>query len=157
MARLDKARAEAGALTLTPNEAAHRGINIRQDGVRRSVIDLLALPDVNWAILAAIWPVLEGTAPDVIEQLEIDARYAGYLERQDADILAFRRDEALMLPESLDYTGICGLSTECRLKLAAVRPRTLGQAARIDGVTPAALTLVLAHVRAGARRHAVGV
>ena len=94
--------------------------------------------------------MLQGTAPDVVEQLEIDARYAGYLERQDADILAFRRDEELLLPERLDYAAICGLSTECRLKLAAVRPRTLGQAARIDGVTPAALTLVLAHVRAGA-------
>jgi tRNA uridine 5-carboxymethylaminomethyl modification enzyme len=156
MARLDQGRALALASTLTPSEAAHRGMNVRQDGVRRTAIDLLALPDVNWTHLTAIWPDLAAILPDVVEQLEIDALYAGYLERQEADILAFRRDEGLLLPDGVDYGSICGLSTECRLKLSAVRPRTLGQAARIDGVTPAALTLVLAHVRAGARRHAAG-
>ncbi len=156
MARLDATRELARSLTLTPNEAAQRGITVRQDGVRRTALDLLALPDLAWLHLTAVWPSLAGIEADVVEQLEIDARYAGYLERQDADILAFRREEGLILPDSLDYAAICGLSTECRLKLAAVRPRTLGQAARVDGVTPAALTLVLAHVRAGARRHAVG-
>ena len=156
MARLDQVRSQARDLTLTPNEAAQRGLSVRQDGVRRDVGDLLALPDVTWSTLSAIWPVLEGAEPDVVEQLEIDARYAGYLERQEADILAFRRDEGLSLPNDIDYAAVCGLSTECRLKLSAVRPRTLGQASRIDGITPAALTLVLAHVRASGRRHAVG-
>ena len=156
VARLDAARALAQTLTLTPNEAAQRGMTVRQDGVRRTAIDLLALPDLAWPKLAEIWPPLAAIEPDIVEQLEIDARYAGYLERQEADILAFRREEGLILPDALDYSAISGLSTECRLKLAAVRPRTLGQAARVDGVTPAALTLVLAHVRAGARRHAVG-
>jgi tRNA uridine 5-carboxymethylaminomethyl modification enzyme len=156
MARLGAARALAQSLTLTPNEAVQRGMGVRQDGIRRSAIDLLALPDLTWSHLTEVWPALSVIQPDIVEQLEIDARYAGYLERQEADILAFRREEGLMLPEGLDYGAICGLSTECRLKLAAVRPRTLGQAARVDGVTPAALTLVLAHVRAGARRHAVG-
>jgi tRNA uridine 5-carboxymethylaminomethyl modification enzyme len=129
-------------------------MQVRQDGIRRSALDLLTLPDVSWPQIAAIWPELHGIHPEIVEQLEIDARYAGYLDRQDADILAFRRDEGLLLPDSLDYAAICGLSTECRVKLAAVRPRTLGQAARVDGITPAALTLVLAHVKAGARRNA---
>jgi len=131
-------------------------MTVRQDGVRRTAIDLLALPDLAWNTLTAVWPQLAAIKPDVVEQLEIDARYAGYLQRQEADILAFRRDEGLTLPDGLDFGAICGLSTECRVKLSAVRPRTLGQAARIDGITPAALTLVLAYVRAGARRHAAG-
>ena len=152
--RLEAGRAAALACTLTPNEAGHYGMTVRQDGVRRTAVDLLALPDVSWSTLTGIWPHLGAIQPDIVEQLEIDARYAGYLERQEADILAFRRDEGLVLPGGLDYGAICGLSTECRLKLSSVRPRTLGQAARIDGVTPAALTLVLAHVRAGARRQA---
>lgn len=156
MARLAEGRAAALACTLTPNEAARHGMIVRQDGVRRTAVDLLALPDVCWATLLSIWPHLAEIQADIVEQLEIDARYAGYLERQEADILAFRRDEGLLLPDGLDYGAISGLSTECRLKLSAVRPRTLGQAARIDGITPAALTLVLAHVKAGSRRHASG-
>jgi tRNA uridine 5-carboxymethylaminomethyl modification enzyme len=156
MARLADGRATALACTATPNEAARHGLTVRQDGVRRSAIDLLALPDVSWATVTGIWPHLAAIRPDIVEQLEIDALYAGYLERQEADILAFQRDESLLLPDALDYAAICGLSTECRLKLSSIRPRTLGQAARIDGVTPAALTLVLAHVKAGARRHAAG-
>ena len=123
---------------------------------RRTAIDLLAVPDVSWSTLTAVWPHLRVILPDIVEQLEIDGRYAGYLERQEADILAFRRDEGLLLPDGLDYGAIRGLSTECRLKLSSIKPRTLGQAARIDGITPAALTLVLAYVKAGARRHAAG-
>jgi tRNA uridine 5-carboxymethylaminomethyl modification enzyme len=106
-------------------------------------------------VLARIWPSLAQIRSDVGEQLEIDAHYAGYLDRQEADILAFRRDESLTLPESFDYAKVAGLSTECRLKLSRIKPRTLGQAARIDGITPAALTLVLAHIKAETgRRHA---
>jgi tRNA uridine 5-carboxymethylaminomethyl modification enzyme len=146
--RLDEARRLAASLTLTPNEAAKHGIAVRQDGVRRSGMDLLALPDMEFARLAAIWPELQAFAKDIAEQLEIDAHYSGYLDRQEADILAFRRDESLALPASLDYAAITGLSTECRVKLSSVRPSTLGQAARIDGMTPAALTLLLAHVKA---------
>jgi len=156
MARLAEGRAQALACALTPSQAAKSGMTVRQDGVRRTAIDLLALPDLAWNTLTAVWPQLAAIKPDVVEQLEIDARYAGYLQRQEADILAFRRDEGLTLPDGLDFGAICGLSTECRVKLSAVRPRTLGQAARIDGITPAALTLVLAYVRAGARRHAAG-
>jgi tRNA uridine 5-carboxymethylaminomethyl modification enzyme len=156
-AHLEAGRRLAQGLTLTPNEAARFGIAVRQDGVRRNAAELLALPNVDFATLARVWPELNGLASDIVEQLEIDAHYAGYLDRQEADILAFRRDEALALPADLDYAAVVGLSTECRLKLSAVHPRTLGQAARIEGMTPAALTLVLAYVKAGgARRHAAG-
>jgi tRNA uridine 5-carboxymethylaminomethyl modification enzyme len=148
MQRLDQGRERMRGLSLTPNEAAKRGIAVRLDGTRRSAFELLSLPEVNFATLTGIWPELHGIEPEAVEQLEIDARYAGYLDRQDADILAFRRDEALSLPDELDYSAVCGLSAEAVQKLASIRPATLGQASRIDGVTPAALTLVLAHVKA---------
>ncbi len=152
---LNHAREAAQALSLTPTEAVRQGMQVRQDGVRRSALDLLALKDVAFAQLKRIWPELDALEPEIVEQLEIDAHYAGYLDRQEADIIAFKRDESLALPTEFDYAAITGLSTECRLKLQAIRPRTLGQAARIDGMTPAALTLVLAYAKAGgARRRA---
>ena len=108
------------------------------------------------ALAGAIgFEVFEILESDVREQLEIDAHYAGYLDRQEADIVAFRRDESLSLPDELDYEIIAGLSVECRQKLTRIRPRTLGQAARIDGVTPVALTLVLAHVKARSKSGAL--
>ncbi|MEI9996093.1 MAG: tRNA uridine-5-carboxymethylaminomethyl(34) synthesis enzyme MnmG [Rhizomicrobium sp.] len=151
MARLAAARSAIAGLNLTPNAAQKHGIGVRQDGVRRSAMELLSLPEVDFPTLARIWPQLDGMDADTVEQLEIDSQYAGYLDRQDADILGFRKDEALALPDALDYRAIHGLSTEAVAKLGLVRPATLGQAARIDGVTPAALTLVLAHVRAARR------
>jgi len=149
---LDEGRALARRLALTPPEAARHGLRVNQDGVRRSAIELLAYPDIDWAALGAIWPELRGLRPDVVEQIEIDAAYAGYLQRQEADILAFRRDEALTLPAELDYGAIPSLSAEIREKLTRTRPATLGQAARISGVTPAALTALLGHVRRQAGR-----
>ena len=146
--RLETARTHMRAFNLTPNEAHRHGIAVRLDGVRRTANDLLSLPGVDFAKLVTLWPKLGGFALDVVEQLEIDAQYAGYLDRQDADILAFRQDERMTLPADLDYHAVHGLSTEAVVKLTKIRPGTLGQAARIDGVTPAALTLVLAHVRA---------
>jgi tRNA uridine 5-carboxymethylaminomethyl modification enzyme len=147
MKHLTEARATMRRLNLTPNEAQKCGIPVKLDGVRRTALDLLSLSDVDLPKLAAIWPEIGAFTPDVADQLAIDSQYAGYLDRQDADIVAFRKDEALGLPEHLDYRTIQGLSTECASKLSRIRPATLGQAARIDGVTPAALTLVLAHVR----------
>ena len=143
--RLTVSRETMARLSLTPPQAAAHGIAMRQDGVRRSALDLLALTDL--ATLTRIWPEIGAFAPDVAEQLEIDAQYAGYLDRQEADILAFRRDEGRALPAGLDYGAVIGLSNEVRQKLEAIRPATLGQAARIEGVTAAALTLVLAHVK----------
>jgi tRNA uridine 5-carboxymethylaminomethyl modification enzyme len=143
--RLDVSRETLSSLTLTPNEAAKHGIAIRLDGVRRNAMELLSLTDMG--SLTRIWPELKFLDADVAEQLEIDAQYAGYLDRQDADIIAFRRDEDRALPASLDYGAVIGLSNEVRAKLERIRPATLGQAARIEGVTAAALTLVLAHVK----------
>ena len=147
MARLDAARVTMRSLSLTPNEAQKHGMTVRLDGVRRTAMDLLSLPEIDLPALARVWPQIAELDADIVEQLEVDSQYAGYLDRQEADILAFRKDEALGLPAGLDYRAIHGLSTECATKLGRIRPATLGQAARIDGITPAALTLVLAHVR----------
>jgi tRNA uridine 5-carboxymethylaminomethyl modification enzyme len=149
-ARLGQAKARLCELTLTPNEARRFGIAIRLDGVRRNGHELLSLPDVSFETITGVWPELKAFPAEVAEQLEIDAQYAGYLGRQDADIVAFRRDEGLNLPSDLDYRAIHGLSNEAVNKLENIRPLTLGQAARIDGVTPAALTLILAAIRARA-------
>ena len=149
MVALDAAREMARGLALTPNEAQAHGLALRADGVRRNVIDLLAYPDIGWEKLAAIWPQMADWSPIVRAQIETEALYAGYLDRQEADIAAFRRDEALRLPVDMDYLALPGLSTEVRQKLDAARPVTLGQAARLDGMTPAALTLLLHHVRKG--------
>ena len=147
LAELEGLRSRVSGLSLTPNEAAAHGVAVNADGKRRSVSDLLAYPDVGWARICEIWPELAGASPAVAEQIEIDALYAGYIDRQQADILAFRKDEAVRLPRDLDYRGIGGLSNEAREKLETARPETLGQAARIEGVTPGALTAVLAHVK----------
>ncbi len=144
---LAQARAKAHALTLTPAAAAKVGLPVKADGQRRNVLDLLAYPTIGLDDLARIWPELGHWSPEVREQVEIDAAYAGYLDRQTADVDAFRRDENLRLPVELDYGAIGGLSNEVREKLERVRPMTLGQAARIEGVTPGALTALLAHVR----------
>ena len=146
-AALARARSLMGDLSLTPSEARRLGVQVNLDGVRRSALELLAVPGVTWATLAAIWPAAATLAPDIAEQIETDALYAGYLERQAADIRAFRRDEDLTLPQDLDYAGIGGLSAEVRLKLGEGRPTTLGAASRISGVTPAALTALLAYVK----------
>ncbi|HEV7371068.1 MAG TPA: tRNA uridine-5-carboxymethylaminomethyl(34) synthesis enzyme MnmG [Arenibaculum sp.] len=147
MAALDAARTLASSLRATPNELAQRGLAVNHDGVRRSAADLLRHPDLDLARLAAIWPELAALPPAVAEQLEIDGRYAGYLERQDADIRAFRRDEALALPDDLDVEAIGSLSAEIRQKLGRAKPATLGAAARIPGMTPAALVALLRHVK----------
>ena len=144
---LSDARARAAALTLTPNEAERAGLPVKADGQRRDVTQLLAYPTISFEDLARIWPELRDWKPQIREQIEIDAAYAGYLDRQAADAEAFRRDENLRLAADLDYAAVGGLSNEVREKLAAVRPLTLGQAARIEGVTPGALSALLAHVR----------
>ncbi|HMP62036.1 MAG TPA: tRNA uridine-5-carboxymethylaminomethyl(34) synthesis enzyme MnmG, partial [Phenylobacterium sp.] len=144
---LAEARGRAAALTLTPAQAAKAGLPVKADGVVRNLIQLLAYPTIGFTDLARLWPEIAAWSPEVREQLEIDAAYAGYLDRQAADAEAFRKDEDLRLPADLDYAAVGGLSNEVREKLAAVRPLTLGQAARIEGVTPGALTALLAHVR----------
>ena len=145
--KFTKAKALAGGLKESPSALAKAGIKINQDGVRRSVMDLLAYPNITLPDLAAVWPELSEMDSDTAEYLTIDATYAGYLERQQRDIEAFRRDEGLRIPDELDYAAIGGLSNEVRTKLTDTRPATLGQAARIEGVTPGALMAVLAHIK----------
>jgi tRNA uridine 5-carboxymethylaminomethyl modification enzyme len=147
MAALDAARRLAGELRLSPTALRRHGLMVNADGIARSAAELLAHPGIDMARLAAIWPELSAISPNIAEQLAIDALYAGYLERQARDITAFRRDEALLLPDGLDYGAIGGLSAEIRGKLAAARPPTLGAAARISGVTPAALVALLQYVK----------
>ncbi|MCW5771400.1 MAG: tRNA uridine-5-carboxymethylaminomethyl(34) synthesis enzyme MnmG [Rhodospirillaceae bacterium] len=144
---LDSARTALQGLTMTPPELAKRGVGVNQDGVPRSALEILGRADMSLPRLRKIWPALETLRPDVAEQLEIEARYRGYLDRQEADIRAFRRDENLTVPADLDYDRVGGLSAEVRQKLKDTRPVTLGAAGRISGVTPAALTALLRHVR----------
>jgi tRNA uridine 5-carboxymethylaminomethyl modification enzyme len=146
---LTAGRAQTSALKLTPNAARKHGLAVKLDGARRSALELLALPGVDLPALASIWPELAGISPRLAEQLESDALYAGYLERQDRDVAAFRREENLHLPADLDYQAIGSLSNEVRLKLEIVRPESLGAAGRISGMTPAALTTLLAYVKQG--------
>jgi tRNA uridine 5-carboxymethylaminomethyl modification enzyme len=146
-AALDGARRLVGELRLSPTALRRQGLAVNADGVPRTAGELLAHPGIDMARLALVWPELAAIPPDIAEQLEIDARYAGYLERQARDIAAFRRDEALLLPDALDYAAIGGLSAEIRGKLATARPATLGAAARISGVTPAALVALLQYVK----------
>ncbi len=156
MAALDAARALCEGLALTPQEAARHGLAVNRDGRRRSAFELLARPEVDLAQLAAIWPALGALPGEIAGQLEIEAGYAVYVDRQKADIATFRRDESLVIPEGFDAAALPGLSNEIREKLARFRPRSVGQAARIDGMTPAALLLLAAHLRGrgGARKRA---
>lgn len=148
---IDAAREKLRALTLTPNEARAQGIMINFDGKRRNAIEVLAYDGVDFAKLRGVWPELAEITPQVAEQMEIEAQYAGYLDRQEADIVAFRKDEDMRLPVDLDYRAIGGLSNEAKDKLSTVRPATLGQAARIEGMTPGAITAVLGYLRRTAR------
>lgn len=149
---LETARGMVTTLRMTPAALNKQGIAVNQDGQPRTALQLLGYPGIDMPRLAALWPELGNLAPAIVEQIEIDARYAGYMERQEADILAFRKDESLSLPADLDYDAIGGLSAEVRLKLKAAQPATLGQAGRISGVTPAALSALLGHVKRRARR-----
>lgn len=145
-AALEAARSRLAAVSLTPDALAKRGISVKRDGVRRSGLDLLALPEVGAARFAEVVPECDDLPPAVLQHWATEARYAGYLARQEADVRAYRRDEALALPAALDYGAIPELSTEVRERLTTARPATLGAAARLPGVTPAAVVALLRHV-----------
>ncbi len=134
-------------LTATPNELEKQGVIVNKDGRRRNAFELLSYPDIGWDDLSAIWPEIGQIAPAIREQVEIDSLYSGYTERQQIDIDAFRREESMVLPATLDYADIGTLSTEIRQKLEKIRPATLGAAARIPGVTPAAVISLLRYVK----------
>ncbi|MBX3534866.1 MAG: tRNA uridine-5-carboxymethylaminomethyl(34) synthesis enzyme MnmG [Xanthobacteraceae bacterium] len=147
IAELDAARAEAKSVSVTPNEGERFGIVLNRDGQRRTAFDLLSYSHVTTGQVAKIWPGLSALAPKIAEQLEIDAKYSVYLDRQREDAERFRRDEAMSLPDAMDFDAIPGLSNELRAKLSTVRPKTLGHANRIEGMTPAALGLLALHAR----------
>ncbi|MEE2526620.1 tRNA uridine-5-carboxymethylaminomethyl(34) synthesis enzyme MnmG [Hyphobacterium sp. HN65] len=147
MTQLDEGREALARVSLTPPEAARAGLKVNQDGRRRTAMELLSYADVKWDDIAGLDPALLDIDPPIAEQLSIEAVYAHYLERQEADILAFRKDEAIKLPDEFDYASVGGLSAEAREKLMAARPQTLGQASRIEGVTPGAITAILAHLK----------
>ena len=151
MAALSAAKSTTQSLTLTPNEAAGYGLSLNRDGQRRSAFELLAYPEIGWMQIRAIWPELSAIDPGIATHLEIDAKYDVYLKRQTADVEAFRRDEGLVL-SGVDFSGVPGLSNEARTKLEAARPHTVGQAGRLDGMTPAALGILAAYLRREARR-----
>jgi tRNA uridine 5-carboxymethylaminomethyl modification enzyme len=151
MATLNAGRALLEKLTLTPNEAAQSGLAINRDGRRRSAYELLSFPQITIERLAEIWPELSTIRADAAAQLEVDARYAAYVRRQDEDVASLKRDEAVAIPIHFDFQAIPSLSNEVRQKLGLHKPRSLAQAARIDGMTPAALTLLLAAVKKAAK------
>lgn len=146
---LRDARAFAKSVSLTPKEAERYGLSLNKDGQRRTAFELLSYPNVTISDVAKAWPRFGDLAPKIAEQIEIDAKYDVYLSRQAADIAAYRRDESFELPDDFDYAALPGLSNEMKQKLQTHRPRTIGHAGRIDGVTPAALTLLVAHIRRG--------
>ena len=142
----DKGRDLLKSLTLTPNEAAKAGLKVKEDGVRRSAFDLLSFNDIDFKRLAEVWPEMNDIPENMIEPLEIEAGYAVYLARQEADASVVRKDEKRHIPDNFNYSQLSGLSIELQQKLEKIRPANIGQAARIEGITPAALTLLLAHI-----------
>ncbi|WP_440642890.1 tRNA uridine-5-carboxymethylaminomethyl(34) synthesis enzyme MnmG [Bradyrhizobium sp. PUT101] len=151
MDALNAARTLSKSLTITPNEASKHGLSLNRDGQRRSAFELMAYPEIGWSQVRAIWPELAAIDPVIATHLEIDAKYDVYLERQSADVEAFRRDEGMVLSD-VDYQQVPGLSNEVRAKLEKARPFTVGQAGRIDGMTPAALGILAAYLRREARK-----
>ena len=152
--RLHRGLELARSLSLTSAGVLKHGFRVNQDGLRRDALELMSVPEVGWEGVCRIWPQLLSLEHDTIEALEADALYAGYIDRQRSDIAAMKKEEQLRLPDSLDYGNMPSLSAELRQKLLRVRPATLGQASRIDGMTPAALAVVLSHVRRGNRKTA---
>lgn len=151
IAALHAAKALAMSLSVTPNEAARHGLSLNRDGHRRSAFELLSYPEIGWHEVAAIWPELAAIDPGIAVHLEIDARYDVYLKRQTADVEAFRRDEGLVLT-GIDYSAVPGLSNEARNRLEKAQPHTVGQAGRLDGLTPAALGILAAYLRRETRK-----
>lgn len=147
VAALTEARQKLNEIGGTPKELEKLGFDVNKDGSRRNGFDLLAYGEIDWNRLANVWQQLNGTRKDIVEQLEIEAKYRGYLQRQESDIAAFRKDEAMKIPADIDYKKIGGLSNEVVMRLNKIRPETLGAASRISGVTPAAVTAVLGYVK----------
>ena len=150
---LSKFRVKMDSLNLTPSKAEKYGINIAKDGIKRSANELLGQKSVNMSKIREIWPEIKFVSREIDEQLEINSHYKGYLKKQNADILAFKRDENLIIPENLDYDSFSGLSNEVKSKFKKIRPKTMGQALRIDGITPAAVYILLSYLKRKSIKH----
>ena len=142
-----------GKLSISPNKLKKFKINIAKDGVLRTSKEILSQKDVNMSKIREIWPEIPFYNKEIDEQIKINAHYSGYLKKQKADILAFKRDENLIIPEKVDYDSLSGLSNEVKSKFKEIRPKTMGQALRIDGITPAAVYILLSHVKRKTIKH----
>ena len=140
------------SLKISPNEAEKFDIKVARDGVKRSAFEILSREGVTFNKLRSIWNKIPKASNDEEEQIEISAHYSGYLDKQEADIIAFRKDENLKIPDNIDYSKLSGLSNEVKSKFKLIRPKTLGQALRIDGITPAAAYILLSHVKKDHRK-----
>ena len=140
-------------LKISPSEAGKHGIKISKDGVYRSANSVLAQKDVKMSKIKQIWPEIGNYSRDIEEQIEINAHYKGYMKKQKADILAFKRDESLKIPSDINYDIFSGLSNEVKSKFKQIRPKTMGQALRIDGITPAAVFILLSHLKRKSIKH----
>ena len=140
-------------LTITPSKVSKYGVKIAKDGINRTANQILGQKSVNMSKIREIWPEITYFSREIDDQLEINSHYKGYLKKQKADILAFKRDENLIIPENLNYDSFSGLSNEVKSKFKKIKPKTMGQALRIDGITPAAVYILLSHLKRKSIKH----
>ena len=150
---LTKIKVKMDRLTITPSKIEKFGINIAKDGISRTAYQVLGQKSVNMRKIREIWPEIKYVSREIDEQLEISSHYKGYLKKQKADILAFKRDENLIIPENINYDRFSGLSNEVKSKFKKIKPKTMGQALRIDGITPAAVYILLSHLKRKSIKH----
>ena len=150
---LNKTQIQMDKLKISPSKAEKYGINIAKDGIKRTANQILSQNSVNMQKIREIWPEIKYVSREIDEQLEINSHYKGYLKKQNSDILAFKRDENLIIPDNIDYNKFSGLSNEVKSKFNKIRPKTMGQALRIDGITPAAVYILLSHLKRKSIKH----
>ena len=151
--KLSKISLQMSNLSISPSKADKFGVKIAKDGVLRSAEEILTQKNVDMRKIRDIWPEIQYHGPEIDEQVQINSHYRGYLKKQKADILAFKRDENLTIPDNIDYDQFSGLSNEVKAKFKEIRPKTMGQALRIDGITPAAVYILLSHVKRKSIKH----
>ncbi len=152
-AKMSEISFQMSSLNISPTKADKHGIKVAKDGILRSAEEILAQKGANMSKMREIWPEIRNFGPEIDEQIEINSHYRGYLKKQNADIIAFKRDENLMIPDNIDYDQFSGLSNEVKAKFKKIRPKTMGQALRIDGITPAAVYILLSHVKRKSIKH----
>jgi len=151
--KLSKIQSKMDELKITPSKISKYGVNIAKDGISRTATQILGQKSVNMSKIREIWSEIKYVSREIDEQLEINSHYKGYLKKQKADILAFKRDENLIIPENLNYDSFAGLSNEVKSKFKKIKPKTMGQALRIDGITPAAVYILLSHLKRKSIKH----